>query len=160
MEVGTLAQSGSYIMRPIRIPLNYRLSSDPFDARVAQLVLYCAAVFIIPTAILALVRHPGSQADFLLGLGLAVLMALLFVMLGMLSRQLGCVKDKLTMWSRVPEFAGYVACIGITITGVGSLASMGLTPVQVTLALLLISSLGIAVLVLGMMSTVVPLIKK
>ena len=142
-------------MRPIRIPLNYRLTNDSFDARVAQLVLYFAAVFIIPTAILALVRHPGSRADFLLGLGLAVLMALLFVMLGLLSRQVEGVKEKLSMRSRVPEFASYVACIGITITGVGSIASLGLTPVQVTQALLLICSLGIAVLVLGMMNTVV-----
>jgi len=142
-------------MRPIRIPLNYRLTSDPFDARVAQLVLYIAAVSIIPTAILALVRHPGNHAEFLLGLGLAVLMSLLFVMMGILVRPVGLVKDKLTMRSRLPEYASYVACIGITITGVGAIASLGLTPVQVTQSLLLICSLGIAVLVLGMMNSVV-----
>jgi len=142
-------------MRPIHMPLNYRLTSGAFDARVGLLIGSLAAVSIIPAAILALVRHPGSQADFLLGLGLAVLMALLFVMLGLLSRQVEGVKQRLTMRSRVPEFASYVACIGITITGVGSIASLGVTPVQVTQALLLICSLGIAVLVLGMMTTVV-----
>jgi hypothetical protein len=81
-------------------------------------------------------------------------MASLFVMLGLLSRQVQGVKRELTVRSRVPEYASYVACIGITITGVWSIASPGLTPVQVTQALLLICSLGIAVLVLGMMNTV------
>jgi hypothetical protein len=146
-------------MSPIRTPLNYRLSSDPFDARVGQLICYLAAVSIIPVAILALVRHPGSQADFLLGLGMAVLMALLLVMLGMLSRQVACAKHNRTMWSRVPEFASYVACIGIVTAGIESLAGLGLTPVQVTLGLLLICSVSLAVLVLGIMTTVVRLIK-
>jgi hypothetical protein len=142
-------------MRPIHIPLNYRLTSGAFDARVALLIGYLAAVSIIPAAILALIRHPGSRADFLLGLGLAVLMALLFMMLGLLSRQIEGVREKMTMRSRVPEFASYVACIGILIMGLGSLASLNLTPVQVTLGLLLLCSLSIAVLVLGMMTTVV-----
>jgi hypothetical protein len=142
-------------MRLSHIPLNYRLTSGPFDARVGQLIGYLAAVSIIPAAILALVRHPGSRADFLLGLGLAFLMALLFVMLGLLSRQVEGVKEKMTMRSRLPEFASYVACIGILIMGLESLASLGLTPVQVTLGLLLLCSLSIAVLVLGMITTVV-----
>jgi hypothetical protein len=142
-------------MRLTHIPLNYRLTSGPFDARVGLVIGYLAAVSIIPAAILALVRHPGSRADFLLGLGLAVLMALLFVMLGLLSRRVEGVREKMTMRSRLPEYASYVACMGITITGVGSIASLGLTPVQVTQALLLICSLGIAFLVLGMMNTVV-----
>ena len=60
-------------MRPIRIPLNYRLTSEPFDSRVGQLIGYLAGMAIVPVAVVALVRHPGSQADFLLGLGLAVL---------------------------------------------------------------------------------------
>ena len=59
-----------------------------------------------------------------------------------------------------PEIASYVACVGIMITGVRSLAGMGLTPVQVTLALLLLCSLSLAVLVLGMMTTVVQSLKK
>jgi hypothetical protein len=139
-------------MRLIHIPLNCRLTSGAFDARVGLVIGFLAAVSIIPAAILALVRHPGSRADFLLGLGLAVLMALLFVMLGLLSRQVEGVKEKMTMRSRVPEFASCAACIGILIMGLGSLAS---TPVQVTLGLLLLCSVSIAVLVLGMMTTVV-----
>jgi hypothetical protein len=147
-------------MRLIHIPLNYRLTSGAFDARVGLLIGCLAAVSIIPAAVLALVRHPGSRADFLLGLGLAVLMALLFVMMGMLSRQVEDVREKMTMRSRVPEFASYVVCIGILIMGLGSLASLGLTPVQVTLGLLLLCSLSIAVLVLGMMTTVVRSIRR
>ncbi len=146
-------------MRPIRIPLNYRLSGEPFDARVAELIGYLAGVAIVPAAVVALVRHPGSRADFLLGIGLAGLMALLFVMLGMLCRQLGGSGDKVALRSRWPEFASYAACIGVMIVGIRSLAVLGLTPVQITLGLLLICSLGLAVLVLGMMTTVVRSLK-
>lgn len=146
-------------MRPIRIPLNYRLSGDPFDARVAELILYLAGMAIVPMAVVALIRHPGSRADFLLGVGLAGLMALLFVMLGMLCRQLVGFKDKIALRSRWPEFVSYVGCMGVMIAGIESLAGLGLTPVQITLGLLLICSLGAAVLVLGMMTTVVRFLK-
>jgi hypothetical protein len=147
-------------MRPIRIPLNYRLTGEPFDTRVGQLIGYLAGISIVPVAVVALVRHPGSQADFLLGLGLACLMALLFVMLEMLCGHIVGFGDKVTIRSRWPEFASYVACLGIMITGVGSLAGLVLTPVQVTLGLLLLCSLSLAVLVLGMMTTVVRSLKR
>jgi hypothetical protein len=142
-------------MRPIRIPLNYRLTNEPFDTRVGAVIGYLAAIAIVPVAVVALVRHPGSRADFLLGLGLAVLMALLFVMLGILSRHVGGIRDKVTMRSRWLEVTSYVVCMVVTIVGVESLAGLGLTPVQVTLGLLLLCSLSLAVLVLGMMTTVV-----
>jgi hypothetical protein len=146
-------------MRPIRIPLNYRLSGEPFDARVGELIGYLAGLAIVPVAVVALVRHPGSQADFLLGVGLAGLMALLFVMLGMLCRQVVGIGDKVALRLRWFEFASYVGCMGVMIAGIRSLAGLGLTPVQITLGLLLICSLGLAVLVLGMMTTVVRSLK-
>ena len=59
------------------------------------------------------------------------------------------------MRSRWLEFASYVVCMVVMITGIRSLAGLGLTPVQVTLGLLLLCSLSLAVLVLGMMTTVV-----
>ena len=64
------------------------------------------------------------------------------------------------MRSRWPELASYAACVGIMITGILSLAGLGLTPVQVTLGLLVLCSLSLAVLVLGMMTTVVRSLKR
>ncbi len=147
-------------MKPIRIPLNYRITGEPFDARVGEVIVYLAAIAILPVAVVALVRHPGSRADFLLGLGLASLLALLLVMLGMLSRHVGGIRDKVTMRSRWLEVTSYVVCMVVTIVGVESLAGLGLTPVQVTLGLLLLCSLSLAVLVLGMMTTVVRSLKR
>ena len=147
-------------MRPIRIPLNYRLTNEPFDTRVGEVIVYLAAIAILPAAVVALVRHPGSRADFLLGLGLACLMALLLVMLGMLCRHSVGLGDEVALRSRWPEFTSYVTCMAVTITGIMSLAGLGLTPVQITLGLLLICSLGLAVLVLGMMTTVVRSLKR
>ena len=146
-------------MRPIRIPLNYRFTCEPFDHRVGQLIVYLGGFAIVPVAVVALVRHPGSRADFLLGLGLAGLVALLMMMLGLLCPHVGGFNDKAALRSRWFEFASYVACIGIMITGAQSLAGLGLTPVQVTLGLLVLCSLSLAVLVLGMMTTLVQSLK-
>ena len=146
-------------MRPIRIRLNYRLTDEPCDTRVVQIIGYLAGMGIVPLAVVALVRHPGSRADFLLGLGLAGLLALLCVILGMLCRHFVGFRDKVALRSRWPEFASIVGSIGVIITGFQSLAGLGLTPVQITLGLLLICSLGIAVLVLGLLTTVVRSLK-
>jgi hypothetical protein len=142
-------------MRPIYIPLNYRLTNEPFDTRVGQVIGYLAGMAIVPVSVVALVRHPGSQFDFLMGLGLAVLMALLFVMLGMLTRHVGGLRDKATIRTRWLEVTSYVVCMVVMIAGIRSLAGLDLTPVRVRLGLLLLCSLSLAVLVLGMMTTVV-----
>jgi len=146
-------------MRPIHIPLNHRLTGEPFDNRLGQWISYLAGIAFVPVAVVALVRHPGIRADFLLGLGLAGLVALLLMMLGLLCPHVGGFKDKAALRSRWFEFTCYVACLGIMITGVRSLAGLGLTPVQVTLALLLLCSLSLAVLLLGMMTTLVRSLK-
>ena len=62
--------------------------------------------------------------------------------------------------SRWCEFASYVVGIGVLITGFWWLAGLGLTPVQITLGLLLIGALSLAVVVLGMMTTVVRSLKR
>ena len=116
------------MMRPIHIPLNYRLTGELFDARVGETIVYMAAIAIVPVSVMALVRHPGSRADFLFGVGLACLMALLLVMLGMLSRHVGGIGEKAAVRARVPEFASYVVCVGILIAGIKSLAGLGLSP--------------------------------
>jgi hypothetical protein len=142
-------------MKPILIALNHRLTGEPFDARVGQLACILGGIAILPLAVVALVRQPGSRAEFLLGLGLAVLVAMLCAILGMLCRQLVGLGDKVAIRSRWLEFASYVVCFGVLMTGIMSLAGLGLTPVQITLGLLLIGSLSLAIVVLGMMTTVV-----
>jgi len=146
-------------MRPILIALNYRLTGEPFDARVVQLICYLGGMAIVPGAVVALVRHPGSRAEFLLGLGLACLMALPFGMLGMLCRQAVMLGDKVAIRSRWPEFASYVVCFGVLMTGMMSLAGLGLTPVQVTLGLMMICSLSLALVVFCLMTTLVRAMK-
>jgi hypothetical protein len=142
-------------MKPILVALNHRLTGEPFDARVGQLACILGGIAILPLAVVALVRHPGSRADFLVGLGLAGVVALLCVMLGMLCRHAVGLGGEIAIRSRLPEFASYVVCFGVLITGIMSLAGLGLTPVQITLGLLLIGSLSLSIVVLGMMNTVV-----
>jgi hypothetical protein len=140
-------------MTIIRIALNHRLSDESLDSRLGQLACYLGGIAIVPLATVALIRHHGSRAEFLLGIGLACLKSLLCMMLGMLCRRSSEWRDKVPLRSRWPEFASYIGCIGLLIAGVSSLSTLVLAPVEVILGLLLISSLSLAVLVLGMMTT-------
>ncbi len=147
-------------MTTIHRVLNHRFSNDAFDARFGQLACYLGAIAILPTAVVALIKHPGSRADLLLGLGLAGLLGLLLAMLGALCRRRTGWQAELSLRSRWPEFASYAACIGLLILGISSLVGLGLTPAQVTLGLLLTCSLSLAVLVLGMTTTLVRVLKE
>jgi hypothetical protein len=140
-------------MKTLRISLSHRLSDESLDTRLGQLACYLAAIAIVPVATVALIRHPGSRADFLLGIGLAGLLSLLLMMLGTLCRRSAGWRDKVALRSRWPEFGSYFGCIGLLIAGVWSLSALGLAPVEITLGLLLIVSSSLAVLVLGMMTT-------
>ena len=147
-------------MRPIRIPLNYRLTDEPFDTRVGQLIGYLAGMFIVPVAVVALVRHPGGRADFLLGLGLACPDGIALFDAGDALPPRWRFSGQSCAAVTVARVHQLRRLHGIMITGVLSLAGLGLTPVQVTLGLLLLCSLSLAVLVLGMMTTVVRSLKR
>lgn len=142
-------------MKSIRTALGHRFGDESIDARLGQSACYLGAVAIVPTSVVALVRHPGSRADFVLGLGLACLLGLLCIMLGVVCRRVAALHEKWCLRSRWPEFAGYAACVGLLVLGIRRLPGLGLDPAQVTLGLLLICSLSLAVLVLGMTTTLV-----
>ncbi len=142
-------------MKTILTALCHRLSDESLDTRLGQLACYLAAVAIVPTSVVALIRHPGSRVEFLLGVGLACLLGLLCAMLGPLCRRGMGLHDRLSLRSRWPEFASYAACIGLLVIGIRWIAGLGLAPAQITLGLLLTCSLSLAVLVLGMMTTLV-----
>jgi hypothetical protein len=146
-------------MKPVRMVLSYRFSDESLDTRLGQLACYLGAVAVVPTSVVALLRHPGSRADFLVGLGLACLVGLLCAMLGTLCRRGMGSQGRLSLRARWPEFASYAACLGLLVQGIRWLAGLGLTPAQVTLGLLLTCSLSLAVLVLGMMTTLVRSLK-
>ena len=140
-------------MKTIRTALGRRLSDEAHDARLGQLACYLGAVAVVPTSIVALVKHPGSPADLFFGLVLAGLVGLLCVALGTLCRRVVGSREGMSPWSRWPEFATYPACIGVLVLGIRGLAGLELTPARVTVGLLLTCSLSLAVLMLGMMTT-------
>jgi H+/Cl- antiporter ClcA len=155
-EIESIRQSqegGS--MRTIGAFLNHRLGHETLDTRIGQWACYLGAVAIVPTSVVALVRHRGSRADFLLGLGLACLVSLLSAVLGTICRLGEGARDKASLRSRWPEFASYPVCIGLLVIGIRWLAGLGLNPAQVTTGLLMTCALSLAVLVLGMMTTLV-----
>ena len=142
-------------MKTIRAALGRRLSDGPLDARLGQLACYLGAVAVVPISVVALVRHPGSRADFLSGLGLTCLVGLLLATMGVLCRRMTGLQDRVSLRSRWPEFVSYAVCVGLLVLGVRQIAGLGLTPAQVTVGLLGSCRLSLAVLVLGMMTTVV-----
>lgn len=142
-------------MQAIRTALGHQLSDESLDARLGQLVCFLGAVAFIPTAVVALVRHPGTRSDFLLGLGLACLAGSLLAVLGTLCRRMTGLRHKPPFRSRWPEFSSYAASIWLLVQGTRWLSGLGLTPAQITVGLLLTCSLSLAVVVLGMMTTLV-----
>lgn len=142
-------------MNTLRTLLEFRLSEDSLDARLGQLACSLAGMAIIPVAAVAIIRHGGSRADIFLGFGLACLLGLLIILLGMLCRRNVESQAKVTLRSRWPEFASYLGCFGTLVAGIGLLPDLGMSPAQITLGLLVTGSLSIAVLVLGMTTTLV-----
>ena len=137
----------------IRSLLGFRLSTEESDARLALWACSLSGVAIVPMTILALIRNQGGRPEFLLGLGLAFVAGLIFLAMGLVIRQ-GVVRlAKLPLRRRWAEFASYLGCLGLLVGGTGALPSLGLGPAGIVLVLLLVSALSIAVLVLGMMSS-------
>jgi hypothetical protein len=143
-------------MNTIGTVLRWRLSNDAIDGRVAQWVCMLAAVGIVPTSVFAVVKHPGTRVDFLFGVGLACLLGLLCAMLSALCRTAAMAKEQ-PMIRLVPEFASYGVCIATMIAGIRWLPDLDLTPAQVTIGLMLICALALAVLILGMITSLVAL---
>src|SRR5690349_7598537 len=112
-------------MKALRRLLEFRLSDDSLDARLGQLACYLAGIALTPVSAVAILKHAGSRADIFLGFGLACLLSLLFILLGMLSRRNAELRAKMTPRSRWPEFASYLACIGTLIVGIGLLSHLG-----------------------------------
>src|SRR4051812_31995478 len=113
-------------MKIIRIALGHRLSHEALDAKLGQLACYLAAITIVPVAMVALIRHPGSRADFFLGIGLAGLLSLLCMLLGALCRRSVGWRDKVAPRSRWPEFLSYFTSIWLLIAGTRSLPDLDL----------------------------------
>ncbi|WP_406694922.1 hypothetical protein V5E97_28160 [Singulisphaera sp. Ch08] len=132
--------------------LRRQVSGAVFDAKMGQLVCYLAALALPPMAIVAMVRHSGSRSEFFIGLGLALVIALLFVMLGGISRHIDLMGVPLR--ARCVEILCYFAGVGVLVGGIRSLATIGGSPAQITLGVLVSVSLSLTVLVLGMLATV------
>jgi hypothetical protein len=142
-------------MKALRMLLEFRLSDDSFDARLGQLACYLAGIALLPVAAVAILKHSGSRADIFLGFGLACLLSLLMILLGMLCRRNVELGAKMAARARWPEFASYLACIGTLVVGIMLLSHLGMSPAQITLGLLVVCSLSMSVLVFGMTTTLV-----
>jgi hypothetical protein len=80
-------------------------------------------------------------------------------MLVMLCRHVAGFGEGVALRLRRLQFAGFVVGVAVLITGAWSLGNLGLTQAQVTLGLLLVCSLSLAVVVFGMMTTLVQSLK-
>src|SRR4051812_3513600 len=111
-------------MRTIYAALCHRLSDERLDTRLGQLACYLGAVGFVPTSVVALIRHPGSRADLVFGLALTGLVALLLVALGMLCRRGLGGGDRVSLRSRLPEFASCAASMGLLVLGIRWIAGL------------------------------------
>lgn len=149
-----LSQEVSMTPKPtMRAVLGHRLSSEAADARFSLATCVIAGVAIVPLAIVALLRNHSGPAEFLLGVGLALVSSVIFLMMGLVSRAIATRINQVPWRRRGAEFLSYLAGPGLLIGGLCTLPTLGLTPAGIVLMLLLLASLSIAVLVLGMMTT-------
>src|SRR5437588_7420463 len=105
-------------MKTICTALCHRLTDESIDIRLGQAICCLVAVAIVPTSVVALLRNPGSRAEFLFGLGLACQVGLLCAMLGPLCRRGMGLGDRFAFRIRWPEFASYAASIGLLVMGI------------------------------------------
>ena len=141
-------------MRTRLVPLQYRLTGERFDRRLAQLVCTSAAIAIVPLTVMASNKHSASRTESLLSLGLTGLLVLFCLMLAMVSTRVSEIGPSISAGRRWPEFASYVAGLGVLVFGIRTTADLGLTPMQITLGVLLSGVLCFSMLVFGMMTTV------
>src|SRR4051794_12602695 len=100
-------------MRTVWAVLNRRISGVTFDGRAARLACCAVGVLVVPMALRALARHPGSRAEYLLGVGLAMLVGLLCVMLGLVCGTVAVVGSRVAARARWPEYVSDAVGIGL-----------------------------------------------
>lgn len=132
--------------------LKCRVGSAELDARFSQLTCALSGIAILPMAVIALNRNSANRVEFGLGLGLALAIALHLLMLGILASRVDRVGTPVL--ARWPEFSSGFASLGLLIGGLRYLTTLGGTPAEITLGVLLVSLLSVVVLVLGMLTTV------
>jgi hypothetical protein len=135
--------------------LRRHLLSGSAAARVVAWACYLESLVIVRMAVQGLRKFPGTRADFLLGLGLACVVALFVAMLGTMIPTAARLHGKVATRSRWAEFAGYVGCLSVMIAGTRSLPALDLAPAQFIPAVLLVCAMSLGVLVLGMLTTLV-----
>ena len=116
--------------------LGTRISSDPFDGRVGRLICVLAGVALVPVSVYAVAHDGGGRVEMVLGTGLAVVLGLHCVMLGLLCGELATRGSRPGVWTRWPEFASYVLGVGLFVAGVLAVGRLGMTAAQLVLGLL------------------------
>jgi hypothetical protein len=133
--------------------LKSRIGSPELEARLTQLTTALSGLALLPMAVIALERNSANRVEFAIGFGLALVLALHLLMLGMLVSRVNRLETPLR--ARWPEFCSGFACVGLLIGGLQYLVTLGGSAAQVTLGVLLVALLSVAVLVFGMLTTAV-----
>lgn len=136
----------------VRSLLGTRLSTEAFDARLAFWGCMIGGMALVPLGVVALLRNGSGRAEFVLGTGLAVVLGLLCLLLASLNRRVTTRRVQVPMRRRWAEFAGYLGYTVLLIAGFHAIPAMELSPAGVVLMLLLVFVLGLAVLVLGLLT--------
>jgi len=138
-------------MRNLIACLGTRISSDSFDGRVGRLICVVAGV----VSVYAVAHNGGGRVEMVLGTGLAVVLGLHCVMLGLLCGELATRGSRPGVWTRWPEFASYVLGAGVSVAGVLAVGRLGMTAAQLVLGLLVVCALGMGLVVFGLLTTLV-----
>lgn len=134
---------------------NRPISDENHDGTFARWACAGSAVGVFILATVFFCRHAQDLVQLLAGLTLTVMTVIVLFWTGITTSQLqkAVLSRKIPMRARLPEFAGYVATLGILFAGVLYLPSLPLDRVGMTMGLLVILLASLVPSGLGAWST-------
>lgn len=146
-------------MRNARAILTTRLMNDTPALRFTGWLCPLFGLVYLAMAGRGLVRAGATRGELFLGLVMAGIGSVLFVMLGLLTLHSATWSKNVAIRARIGEFACYVLCMGLLIGGILPLPALGLSHVQVIFGAMVVGDLSVSVLLLGILSSLVRALK-
>ena len=146
-------------MRNVWAILTVRLMSDAPVLRFAGWLCSLFGLAYLAMAAQGLVRAGATHGELFLGLMMAGVGSVLFLMLGLLTHHYETWSRKAPVRERYWEFGSYALCMGLMVGGILPLPTLGLSRVQVIYGALGAGALSVSVLVRGMLSSLVRALK-
>ncbi len=142
-------------MKALRCAIHLTLNEEPIDAWLSKWGSWTAGLLLVALTAGVLPFQASGQAELLLGIGMASVACSNLFLFGVLSRRvhLAWHRGAVPWRARIGEFLGLGIGIGIAAGGAWCIVTLLLTPAGMLVGGLLVLSMAIAIMCLGLWST-------